>query len=126
MQSSYPPYRIPRKGRKVAMCDIPGAFFQTDQPKDDEVIIKFVGPMVETPAQIDPAICKDKIQLTRKGMKVLYAHAKNAIYGTVRAACLCWLKLTGSMKKWGFVENLYDRCTMNMMFGSTNVLYNGM
>ena len=34
--------------RNVATCEIPSAFLQTDQSKDDKVIIKFVGPMVET------------------------------------------------------------------------------
>ena len=56
-------------------------FFQTDQPKDDEAIIKFVGPMMEALTQIDPAIYKDKIQFTYKGTKGLYAWAKKAIHG---------------------------------------------
>ena len=42
--------------RVVATTDIPGAFLQTDQPEDDEVIIRFDGPMVEALAQIDPTV----------------------------------------------------------------------
>ena len=88
------------EGRKVATCDIPGAFvLQTDQAKDDEVIIKFMGPMVEALARIDPSIYKDKTQFTYKDTEMLYARAKKAIYGIVRAACMFWLKLTGTLKK---------------------------
>ena len=43
----------------VVTADIPGTFLQTDQPEDDEVIIRFDGPMVEALAKIDPAIYKD-------------------------------------------------------------------
>ena len=42
-------------------ADIPGAFLQTDQPEDDEMIIRFGGPMGEALTKIDPAIYKDKI-----------------------------------------------------------------
>ena len=31
----------------VVTADIPGAFLQTDQPDDDEVVVQFDGPMVE-------------------------------------------------------------------------------
>ena len=90
---------------------------QIDQPEDDEVIIRFDGPMVEALATIDPAIYKDKIQIFCNGNKVLCGKAKKAIYGTVQAAYLFWLDLTGSLKKSGFKANPYDRCTMNRMFG---------
>ena len=36
---------------------------------------------------------------------------------SVKAAYLFWLKLRGNLKKLGFVENPYDQCTMNRMFG---------
>ena len=52
----------------------------------------------------------------KQGKKILYAKAKKAIYGTVRAAHLFWLELNSSMKKWGFTQNSYSRCTMNQMF----------
>ena len=88
--------------RFVVTDDIPGAFLQTDQPEDDEVIIRFDGPMVEALTKTNPAIYKDKIQIFCNGNKVLNGKAKKAIYGTVRAAYLLWLDLTGSLKKWGF------------------------
>ena len=103
--------------RHVATVDVPGAFLQTDQPDDDEVNICFEGPMVDILLQIDPELYKDKIQIVRKGKKILYARAKKAIYGTVRAAYLFWLKLSTSLKSWGFTPNPYDQCTVNKTFG---------
>ena len=104
--------------RDVATIDIPGAFLQTEQPEDDEVVICFEGPMVDALIHIDPATYKDKVQIVRNGKKILYAKAKKAIYGTVRAAYLFWLKLYKSLIKWGFIPNPYDHCTVNRMFGN--------
>ena len=95
------------KRRVTATGHIPGAFLQTDQLDDDEVIIRFDGPMVNALAKIDPLVYRDKIQIVRNGKKILYAKAKKAICGTVRVAYLFWLKLSGSLKKWGFVPNPY-------------------
>ena len=106
------------EGRKVSTCDIPEAFLQTDQPNNDKVIINFSRlMMMEALAQTYLAIYKDRVQFTWQGTKMLYARAKKAIHGTVRAAYLFWLKLTISLKKLGFVENPYNRRTLNRMFG---------
>ena len=97
---------------------MPGAFLQTDQPIDDKVIIRFEGPMVDALLEIDPAAYSGKIQIIRNSKsKVLYARAKKAIYGTVRAAYLFWLDLSSHFKSWGFEANPYDQCTVNRMFG---------
>ena len=103
--------------RVVVTLDVPGAFLQTKQPDDDEVIICFEGPMVNALVRIDPELYSDKIQIVRNGKKVLYAKAKKAIYGTVRAAYLFWLDIIGHFKSWGFEQNPYDQCTVNRMFG---------
>ena len=103
--------------RIVITLDVPGAFLQTNQPDDDEVIIRFEGPMVDSLITIDPALYKNKIQIVRNGKKILYARAKKAIYGTVRAAYLFWLDISSNFKEWGFEPNPYDQCTVNKMFG---------
>jgi hypothetical protein len=36
-----------------------------------------------------------------------------AIYGTLNAALLFWLKLSKDLETWGFVMNPYDWCVMN-------------
>lgn len=95
---------------------------QIDQPEDDEIIIKVNGLMVTALAAIDTMVYKDNIQIFRNGNKVLYGKAKKAIYDTARTTYLfCWLDLSGSLKKWGFNVNPYDRpCTTNHMFGRIN------
>ena len=103
--------------RIVVTLDVPGAFLQTQQPDDDEVIICFEGPMVDALVSIAPEMYQDKVQVVRNGKKILYARAKKAIYGTVRAAYLFWLDILSHFKAWGFVQNPYDQCTVNRMFG---------
>ena len=84
--------------RYVVTLDIPGAFLQTDQPDDDEVVICFTGKMVEWLAKIDPKIHSDKIMINKDGKGILYAKAKKAIYGCVRSAYLFYLKLKADLK----------------------------
>ena len=104
--------------RHVVTLDVPGAFLQTEQPIDDEVIIRFEGPMVDALIEINPEAYAGKVQIIRNGKsKVLYARAKKAIYGTVRAAYLFWLDISSHFKDWGFETNPYDQCTVNRMFG---------
>ena len=88
----------------VVTVDIPGAFLQTDQPEDDEGIIRFDGPMVEVLVKINPAIYKDKIQIFR----YLW-------YSTGSISIL--VRPTRKPKEMGFKANPYDCCTMNRMFG---------
>jgi hypothetical protein len=51
------------EGRKVATCDIPGAFLQADWPADRDCYLKFEGAMVSMICDIDPK------------------HKKNIVYG---------------------------------------------
>ena len=101
------------ENRFVATTDIPGAFLQTDMPKDEVVHIKIVGAMAELLESIDPELYSRCVVTTRKGKKIIYAKANKAIYGTLKAALLFWKKLKGKLEEWGFVQNPYDPCTMN-------------
>ena len=102
--------------RYVVTTDIPGAFLQTDMPEDeDPVYIKFTGSMVDLLEKIDHKLYSQCTIVTRKGRKILYAKANKAIYGTLKAALLFWKKLKGQLEKWDFVENKYDKCTMNKL-----------
>jgi hypothetical protein len=42
------------EGRRVATCDIPGAFLQADWPADRDCYLKFEGAMVSMICDIDP------------------------------------------------------------------------
>jgi hypothetical protein len=47
------------EGRKVATCDIPGAFLQADWPADPDCNLKFEGAMVSMICDIDPKYKKN-------------------------------------------------------------------
>jgi len=102
--------------RYIVTLDIPKAFIQTDQPDDDEVIIHFMGKIVEWLAKIDPKIYRDKIIINKDGKGILYAKVKKAIYGCVRSAYLFYLKLKPDLTSWEFKEDPYDGCTVNKTF----------
>lgn len=91
--------------RCVVTCDIPGAY-------DEIVYIRLDGTMAELLCKLDPKLYKPC--LVKQGKKlVLYAQAKKAIYGTLKAALLFWKKLSKTLSSWGFEFNPYDACTMN-------------
>jgi len=50
---------------------------------------------------------------TYKGRRFIHAKAIKAIYGTLRAALLFYQVFSGELKKWRFLANPYDACTMN-------------
>ena len=54
---------------------------------------------------IDPAYYKDFIYLDIRGRKCIYAEAKKAIYGTLEALLLFWMKLSKSLEKMGYQRN---------------------
>ena len=100
------------EGRDVATVDIPGAFLQADM--DEDVWIKFEGPMVDVLLEIVPERYGPCV-IHYKGKKFLYAKAMKAIYGTLRAALLFYELFSGTLTGWGFKKNPYDACTMNKM-----------
>ena len=102
--------------RVVATVDIPGAFLQTDMPKDEApVFIRVDGAMADILLQIDPVKYGKCVVTNKRGNKIIFARANKAIYGTLKAALLFWGKLHSKLKEWGFEQNPYDRCTMNKM-----------
>jgi hypothetical protein len=101
------------EGRDVATADIPGAFLQTDYTKGD-THLRLEGEMVTLLEKIDPGYSK-YVFTNKKGKKILYAETMKAIYGTLNASLLFWIKLSASLTKMGFEVNPYDWCCMNKM-----------
>jgi hypothetical protein len=98
------------EGRDVATVDIPGAFMQADM--DDLVHLRLTGQMVDLLLDID----QDKYAtfVTQEGKeKVIYVELIKALYGTLKAAKLFWLLLSGKLQEWGFEINGYDSCVAN-------------
>jgi hypothetical protein len=108
------------EGRKVATCDIPGAFLQADWPADRDCYLKFEGAMVSMICDIDPKY-KSNIVYGKNGRKFIYAKLTKAVYGTLLGAILFYEKLTKQLEEWGYEPNCYDRCTFNKMVDGNQI-----
>jgi len=94
-----------KEKRDVATADIPGAFLQTEYTKGD-THIRIVGPMLDLLTQIDPSLYRECIHTYPNGKKVLHAEIKKAMYGTLNALLLFWLKLSTTLRDdMGFTVN---------------------
>jgi hypothetical protein len=108
------------EGRKVATCDIPGAFLQADWPADRDCYLKFEGAMVSMICDIDPKY-RDNIVYGKNGRKFVYAKLTKAVYGTLLGAILFYEKLSKQLIDWGYIANCYDRCTFNKMVDGNQI-----
>ena len=90
--------------RKVATCDIPGAFLQADWPADRDCYLKFEGAMVSMICDIDPSYTKN-IVYGKNGKKHMYAKLTKAVYGTLLGAILFYEKLSKQLRDWGYESN---------------------
>jgi hypothetical protein len=108
------------EGRKVATCDIPGAFLQADWPEERDCYLKFEGAMVSMICDIDPKY-KKNIVYGKNGRKFVYAKLTKAVYGTLLGAILFYQKLSKQLEDWGYVPNCYDRCTFNKMVDGNQI-----
>jgi hypothetical protein len=106
--------------RKVATCDIPGAFLQADWPAERDCYLKFEGAMVSMICDIDPKY-KKNIVYGKNGRKYVYAKLTKAVYGTLLGAILFYEKLSKQLVEWGYEPNCYDRCTFNKMVDGNQI-----
>jgi hypothetical protein len=98
------------EGRDVATVDIPGAFMQADM--DDLVHLRLTGRIVDILLEVDKTAYAPYVTYEGKE-KVLYVELLKALYGTLKAARLFWLLLSGKLQEWGFTINGYDACVAN-------------
>jgi hypothetical protein len=108
------------EGRKVATCDIPGAFLQADWPADRDCYLKFEGAMVSMVCDNDLKYKKNIVD-GKNGRKYLYAKLTKAVYGTLLGAILFYEKLSKQLVDWGYEPNCYDRCTFNKMIEGNQI-----
>ena len=85
------------ENRKVVTADIPGAFLQSDWPKDRPQYLKFQGDMIDIMLDIDPSF-KDCIRTSKSGKRVMYGKLNKAVYGTLLAGILFYTKHLNSSK----------------------------
>ena len=97
--------------RDVVTVDIPGAFLQSEMPKDKHIHMKFTDDFVDIMCEVNPEYLPHVRY--EKGKKVLYVSVIRAIYGCIFSA-LCWYELfSTTLKDMGFKINPYDRCVAN-------------
>jgi hypothetical protein len=108
------------EGRKVATCDILGAFLQADWPADRDCYWKFEGAMVLMICDIDPKY-KKNIIYGKNGRKYVYAKLTKAVHGRLLGAILFYEKLFKQLMDWDYVPNCYDRCTINKMINGNQI-----
>jgi hypothetical protein len=95
--------------RDVATADVAGAYLKATMK--DYVIIKFVGESVDIILTMEPSY--EKLVTYEKGIKVLYARLKKALYGCVQSALLWYTLFHDTLKQMGFTINPYDPCVAN-------------
>ena len=74
------------ESRDVAMCDIPVAFLQADNP--DFVLMQLDGILAELMVKIAPTLYPKYVTTNAKGKSVLYVQLEKAVYGMMKSALL--------------------------------------
>jgi len=86
------------ENREIATVDVPGAFLQAKQPKEDKDIhVILDGRMAELLAKISPDKYQEYVH-HKRGQAYIYCKLNVALYGTLKAALLFWKKLSKSLK----------------------------
>jgi hypothetical protein len=102
--------------RDVAVENIPNAFVQTSvENKNDMAFINIRGILVDILVEIAPDVYKFYVSKNKKGSKQLLVQCQNALYGTMVASLLYYLKFVKSLMDIDFVINPYDSCIANKM-----------
>lgn len=103
-----------KENRDVATIDIPNAFIQTRVEREqDRAIIRITGILVDMLQKIAPGVYDDYVTTNKNGDKELLSECLNAIYGTMIASLLYYLKFCKTLKREGFEHNPYDPCVWN-------------
>ena len=93
-----------KEDRDVATAEIPGAFLQT-YDTSVSTHLNFDGMMAELLARIYPYLYRKYIITNKKCCKIIYAEFLKALYGTLDASLLFWVKLSNYLERWGFKIN---------------------
>ena len=99
--------------RDVAICDIPGAYLQTELPADKEIHMKLRGQFVDIMCEVNPTY--KPFVTYENNKKVLYVRVLRAIYGCIESALLWYNLYSKTLKDMGFIINPYDKCVANKM-----------
>jgi hypothetical protein len=102
------------EGRDVMTIDIPNAFIQTRvEDPQHRVLVKIKGYLAELLLEFAPEVYGDYAYVDKKGILVIIAECWNAIYGTMIAGLLYYIKFCGTLDRLGFLANPYEACVHN-------------
>ena len=102
-----------RERRAQAVIDVQNAFLQAKN--DKSVLMLLRGKLAEMMVRIDPALYREYITYSNKGVPMLYVRLNKALYGMLQAALLFYKELRGWLENSGFKVNPYDPCVANKM-----------
>ena len=99
--------------RKIITVDIAGAYLKGSFKKDVQPIhMKLDAPVAEMLCSINPGY-----EVFRLSDGTMYVELLKPLYGLIEAALLWYNNITSTLKEIGFVQNPYDKCVWNRMFG---------
>jgi len=77
-----------KKGRYIAVTDIPGAFLHADMEQDIHMLLE--GTIAELIVKLEPSLYRKFVLRNKQGKPMLYVKLQKALYGTLQAALLFW------------------------------------
>jgi hypothetical protein len=99
--------------RKVITVDIAGAYLKGSfKEKAEPIHMKLDAKVAETLCVINPGY-----EVYRLSDGTMYVELLKPLYGLIEAAQLWYINITTTLKDAGFVQNPYDKCVWNRMFG---------
>jgi hypothetical protein len=109
-QSCWHALQTQKRGRDVAVADMPNAFIQTRvEDKKDMVFMKIRRTLVDMSLDIAPDVCGPHVTADKKGIKQLLVQHQNAIWGAMAASMLHCQTFCRSLTGKGFEFNSYDQ-----------------
>ena len=79
------------------------------------------GKLAEMMVRIDPALYRQYITYSAKGIPMLYGRLNKALYGMLQAALLFYKRLRRWLEDSGFKVNSYDPCVANKMIDGSQI-----
>ena len=71
--------------------------------------------------RIDPALYREYITYSNKGIPMLYVRLNEALYGMLKAALLFYKRLRRCLEGSGFEVNPYDPCVANKIVNGSQI-----
>ena len=105
---------ISKEARDTATVDLQGFFLQTEEDKDEQIIIMLTGAVALLLVESDNAKWRKHLK-RENGKWIICTLATKVIYGTVKATLKAYKKLARYLRSWRLEMNPYDPCVSNKL-----------